>query len=74
MTDTVAKRNADDEETEGLLRKIKRTTKDNDPSETVEGSDSKSVLFEFKPSQILSESAREKNIFVHGKVKRYLCI
>lgn len=72
MTDIVAKRDASSEENEELLRNIKRPKTDKDPSETMEGADSRSVLSEFKTSKILSESAREKTIFIHGKVTIYL--
>lgn len=72
MTDIVAKRDAGSEENEELLRNIKRPKTDKDLSETMEGSDSQSVLSEFKTSKILSESAREKTIFIHGKVTLYL--
>lgn len=72
MTDIVAKRDAGSEENEELLRNIKRPKTDKDPSETTEGADSRRVLSEFKTSKILSESAREKTIFIHGKVTLYL--
>lgn len=72
MTDIAAKRDAGREENEELLRDIKRPKTDKDPSETMEGSDSRSVLSEFKTSKVLSESAREKTMFIHGKVTLYL--
>lgn len=68
MTDFVVKRDADSDD---LLRNIKRSKKDNDPSKTMEGSESQNILFEFKSSKVLSDSAREKNIFIHGKVKLF---
>lgn len=66
MTDFVVKRDADSDETDDLMRTIKRSKKDS------EGSDSQNILFEFKSSKVLSDSAREKNIFIHGKVKLFL--
>lgn len=68
MTDIVAKHGADSDEADELARKIKRSKKDTDQSETTEESEPRNVLSDFKTSQILSESAREKTIFVHGKV------
>lgn len=68
MTDFVVKRDADSDD---LLRNIKRSKKDNDPSKITEGSVSQNILFEFKSSKVLSDSAREKNIFIHGKVKLF---
>lgn len=72
MTDFVVKRDTDGDEPGDLLRTIKRSKKDNDPSETMEGSASQNILFEFKSSKVLSDSPREKNIFIHGKVKLFI--
>lgn len=68
MTDIAAKHGPDSDEADELVRKIKRSKKDSDQSETTEESESQNVLSDFKTSKILSESAREKTIFVHGKV------
>lgn len=69
MTDFAVKRDADSDETDDLLRNFKRSKKDNNPSETMDESESQNIMFEFKSSKVLSDSAREKNIFIHGKVK-----
>lgn len=72
MTDFAVKRDADSDETDDLLRNFKRSKKDNNPSETMDESESQNIMFEFKSSKVLSDSAREKNIFIHGKVKLFL--
>lgn len=66
----LVKRDADSDETGDLLRNIKRSKTD-DPSGPMEGSESQNILFEFKSSKVLSDSAREKNMFIQGKVKLF---
>lgn len=65
MTDCAVKRDADRDESDGFPGNAKRSKKDN------EGSESPNILFGFQSSKVLSDSAREKNIFIHGKVKLY---
>lgn len=69
MTDFVVKRDADSDETDDLLRNIKRSKKDTNSS--MDGCQYQNILFEFKSSKVLSDSAREKNMFIHGKVKLF---
>lgn len=71
MTHFEVKRGADSNETDDLLRNIKRSKKDDGPNEAVEESESQNILFEFKSSKVLSDSAREKNMFIQGKVKLF---
>ncbi|XP_076595370.1 m7GpppX diphosphatase [Chaetodon auriga] len=69
MADAGAKRAADGVETE-LSQKGKRAKADNDHDQGEERKDSESenILCGFKTSNVLSDSAREKIIFIHGKL------
>lgn len=69
MADTSAKRLLDSDKTGEPAPDVKRGKTDNengreDGNESVQ----ENVLSGFKTSSVLSDSAREKNIFVHGKV------
>lgn len=71
MADTAAKREADGVGSDELLQRVKRAKSDdeNGRGEVGEESESENVLCGFKTSNVLSDSAREKNIFIHGKVR-----
>lgn len=73
MADNTAKREISNE-TEELSQKTKRAKADhgNGRGEDVKESEAGNVLSGFQLSAVLSDSAREKNIFIHGKVKRYV--
>lgn len=65
-----AKREMDFSETDKLTQKTKKTKADN---ENGRGEDEReaepgNVLSGFQTTAVLSDSAREKNIFIHGKV------
>ncbi|XP_039871116.1 m7GpppX diphosphatase [Simochromis diagramma] len=69
MADTSAKRLLDNDKTGEPAPDVKRGKTDNengreDGNESVQ----ENVLSGFKTSSVLSDSAREKNIFIHGKV------
>lgn len=71
MADTAAKRETDNE-TDELSQKSKRAKAEdeNGRGEDVKESEPANVLSAFQLTAVLSDSAREKNIFLHGKVKR----
>lgn len=65
MADTSAKRLLDSDETGEPAPDVKKGKTDNENgNESVQ----ENVLSGFKSSSVLSDSAREKNIFIHGKV------
>lgn len=70
MADVSAKREA--KETNELSPKVKKAKGDleckNGKAENIETDESQNVLTGFETSAVLSDSAREKTIFVHGKV------
>lgn len=70
MADTAAKREADSLENEDLLLKAKRAKGDDKDGQDRGEGESKcdNILSGFVTSQILNDSAREKSIFIHGKV------
>lgn len=70
MADTAAKREADSLENEDLLLKAKRAKCDDKDGQDIGEEESKcdNILSGFVTSQILNDSAREKSIFIHGKV------
>ncbi|KAM9356631.1 m7GpppX diphosphatase [Symphorus nematophorus] len=68
MADAAAKREADSAASEELSQKAKRAKADNENGEGEVGKESENILCEFKTSNVLSDSAREKNIFIHGKL------
>ncbi|XP_022607650.1 m7GpppX diphosphatase [Seriola dumerili] len=70
MADNAVKREADSIETDELSQKVKRAKADheNGRGEAGKEPESESILSGFKTSNILRDSAREKNIFVHGKL------
>ncbi|XP_026212995.1 m7GpppX diphosphatase-like [Anabas testudineus] len=69
MADNTAKREISNE-TEELSQKTKRAKADhgNGRGEDVKESEAGNVLSGFQLSAVLSDSAREKNIFIHGKL------
>lgn len=69
MADTAAKRETDNE-TDELSQKTKRAKADNENGrgEDVKESEPGNVLSGFQLTAVLSDSAREKNVFIHGKV------
>lgn len=70
MADSAAKREADSVGTDETLQRVKRAKSDNENGGEVEKeSVSDNILCGFKTSNVLSDSAREKNIFIHGKVR-----
>lgn len=70
MAEQAAKREADSVGTDELLQKVKRAKSDNENGrgEAGEDSEAENILRGFKTSNVLSDSAREKNIFIRGKV------
>ncbi|XP_071382932.1 m7GpppX diphosphatase isoform X2 [Centroberyx affinis] len=70
MADTTAKRENDGDGTDSLSQKTKRPKGDikNGQGEAGEESASGNILSDFKTTTVLRDSAREKNIFIHGKV------
>lgn len=71
MADSAAKRETDSDEPDDLSLKVKRPKSDNENGRGLGAKDSepKNILSGFSTSKVLSDSAREKNIFVHGKVR-----
>ncbi|CAN9514691.1 unnamed protein product [Ophioblennius macclurei] len=68
MADLSLKRELDGDK-EGLNQGVKKTKSDSgNGAEAAEESGSTNILSAFKTSAVLSDSAREKNIFVHGKI------
>ncbi|XP_040904099.1 m7GpppX diphosphatase [Toxotes jaculatrix] len=69
MADSAAKRETDSAETDELSPKVKRAKADNENGggEAGEEPESGVILSGFKTSAVLRDSAREKNIFIHGK-------
>lgn len=65
MADSAAKH-----ETDELYQKAKRAKSDNENGGGEVGKEIEcgNILSEFKTTKVLSDSAREKNIFIHGKV------
>ncbi|XP_032366769.1 m7GpppX diphosphatase [Etheostoma spectabile] len=70
MADTPAKREIDSVVTDELSQKVKRAKGDdeNGGGEVGKEPECANILREFKTSNVLSDSAREKNIFIHGKL------
>ncbi|XP_037317324.1 m7GpppX diphosphatase [Pungitius pungitius] len=70
MADTESKREIHAVGTEESPQKAKRAKADNENGGEEIGNDpeSENILSEFKTSSVLSDSAREKNIFIHGKL------
>ncbi|XP_068571460.1 m7GpppX diphosphatase [Cebidichthys violaceus] len=70
MADSAAKREADSVGTDELSQRVKRTKADNENGgeEAEKHPESENILSEFKTSAVLSDSAREKNIFIHGEL------
>nr|XP_046262970.1 m7GpppX diphosphatase [Scatophagus argus] len=70
MADSTAKREADSVGTDESSQKVKRAKSDseNGRGEVDNESGSENILYEFKTSNVLSDSAREKNIFIQGKL------
>ncbi|XP_044060281.1 m7GpppX diphosphatase [Siniperca chuatsi] len=69
-TDTAAKRETDSIGTDELSQKAKRAKADNENGrgEDAKESESENILSGFKTSSVLSDSAREKIIFIRGKL------
>lgn len=71
MADTVAKRQIGGDEINEISPKVKRVKADNESNNGRGGHTEESeenVLRSFETSVVLSDSAREKNIFIHGKL------
>ncbi|XP_042349373.1 m7GpppX diphosphatase [Plectropomus leopardus] len=69
MADTGAKREADGAGTDELSQRVKRAKADSENGgEAGNEPESENILSAFKTSSVLSDSAREKNIFIHGKL------
>ncbi|XP_056295506.1 m7GpppX diphosphatase [Pseudoliparis swirei] len=70
MADTAAKRETDSVGTDELSQRVKRARVDDENGDGGVGNDpeSENILSEFKTSAVLSDSAREKTIFIHGKL------
>lgn len=60
-----AKRETDGDGSDELTQKAKRVKGDSE-----NGGGGENVLSGFKTSSVLSDSAREKNIFIRGKVRK----
>lgn len=75
MADTAAKRETDSVGTDELSQRVKRARVDDENGDGGVGNDpeSENILSEFKTSAVLSDSAREKTIFIHGKVTGSCC-
>lgn len=69
MADNAAKHEAEPDATDGSSHRIKRPKTDPENGGGEHGEDSeRNVLSDFQTSAVLSDSAREKTIFIHGKV------
>uniref|UniRef100_A0A4W6FVA0 m7GpppX diphosphatase n=1 Tax=Lates calcarifer TaxID=8187 RepID=A0A4W6FVA0_LATCA len=70
MAETTTKCVTDSSGTDELSPKVKRAKPDNENGRGEVGheSESENILSGFKTSTVLSDSAREKNIFIHGKL------
>lgn len=69
MADSAVKRETDSVEADELTQKAKKKARVDDENGGGEaGNESENVLCGFKTSNVLNDSAREKNIFIHGKV------
>ncbi|KAF7648411.1 hypothetical protein LDENG_00157300 [Lucifuga dentata] len=67
MADTADKREHEGNEPYQQAKKVKRDF-DNGRGEVKEEFESENILSGFKPASVLSDSAREKNVFIHGKL------
>ncbi|KAM6999909.1 m7GpppX diphosphatase [Tautogolabrus adspersus] len=69
MSDIAAKRETNRVESENPSHKVKRAKADDDNGQEEVGkeSEAENILHGFKTCKVLSDSAREKNIFIHGK-------
>lgn len=69
MADTGSKREADSAGSDELSQRVKRVKTDSENGAgDVKERESENILSEFTTTSVLSDSAREKNIFIHGKV------
>ncbi|XP_047441196.1 m7GpppX diphosphatase [Mugil cephalus] len=69
MADNTAKRELDAAGSDELSPEVKRAkTEDENGGENGKEAECENVLSGFKTSSVLRDSAREKNIFIHGKV------
>ncbi|XP_071314309.1 m7GpppX diphosphatase [Trachinotus anak] len=70
MADVAVKRDTDSVETDELSQRVKRAKAGDEDGggEAGEEPEAENILSGFKTSNILSDSAREKNIFIHGKL------
>lgn len=71
MADNAAKHEAEPtpDATDGSSHRVKRAKTDPENGGGEHGEDSeRNVLSDFQTSAVLSDSAREKTIFIHGKV------
>ncbi len=69
MADTAAKRESDGAGADELSQKVKRAKAESENGRGEVGEESENILCGFKTSSVLSDSAREKNIFIRGKVR-----
>lgn len=69
MADTAAKRQSDSAGTDESSQKAKRAKADSENGRGEAGKESENILCGFKTSNVLSDSAREKNMFIRGKVR-----
>ncbi len=69
MADYAAKRETVGAGTDELSQNVKRAKVDNENGGGENGKESENILCGFKTSTVLSDSAREKIMFVHGKVR-----
>lgn len=69
MADTAVKREIDAAGSDELSQEAKRAKAgDENGGENGKQAECENVLSGFKTSSVLSDSPREKNIFIHGKV------
>ncbi|XP_049441797.1 m7GpppX diphosphatase [Epinephelus fuscoguttatus] len=69
MADTGSKREADSAGSDELSQRVKRVKTDSENGAgDVKERESENILSEFTTTSVLSDSAREKNIFIHGKL------
>ncbi|XP_070769657.1 m7GpppX diphosphatase [Enoplosus armatus] len=66
MADSAAKRETDG--SDEISQKVKRAKADNENGRGEDGKEYENILSEFKTSNVLSDSAREKIMFIRGKL------
>ncbi|XP_035524600.1 m7GpppX diphosphatase [Morone saxatilis] len=68
MADTTTKREADSVGSDEVSQKAKRAKSDSENGRGEVGKEPENILCGFKTSDVLSDSAREKTIFIRGKL------